>query len=138
MNSPVSPIGDDSPKWYYFGLVPPAGSDAPGGAEWVMRVSSRPDFRYRGLGNLAPRDEMPAIQESGGRGCGFRGARPDERDTGNARKPPRESDRLFPSHRPQRRGRKREERGGESDAGITRHSAHARRFYSNCKTARQN
>ncbi len=23
------PIGDDSPKWYYFGLVPPAGSDAP-------------------------------------------------------------------------------------------------------------
>jgi hypothetical protein len=24
------PLGDDSPKWYYFGLVPPAGSDAPG------------------------------------------------------------------------------------------------------------
>ena len=24
------PLGDDSPKWHYFGLVPPAGSDAPG------------------------------------------------------------------------------------------------------------
>jgi hypothetical protein len=24
------PLGDDSPKWYYFGLVPPAGSAAPG------------------------------------------------------------------------------------------------------------
>ena len=24
------PIGDDSPKWYYFGLVPPAGSQTPG------------------------------------------------------------------------------------------------------------
>lgn len=24
------PIGDESPKWYYFGLVPPAGSQTPG------------------------------------------------------------------------------------------------------------
>ena len=24
------PLGDDSPKWYYFGLLPPAGSEAPG------------------------------------------------------------------------------------------------------------
>ena len=29
------PLGDDSPKWYYFGLVPPVGSDSPGAPDSV-------------------------------------------------------------------------------------------------------
>lgn len=93
------PLGDDSLSWYWFGLVPPGGSETPGVPDSVYDSPGRTYFRRRRLRRFPARDELPALQERR-RGQRLHSSRPNERARSAPGKPSDQSDRPHPIHRP--------------------------------------